>query len=54
MKEGVDKNLVIKKTLEYKDKLKEKLNNDVHEYMKKNYENFDFDVFEQEIQFIFE
>ena len=54
MRAGVDNSVVMKKTKEIKEKIKERINNDVMTHMKKDFPDFDLEMMEKEMQYIFE
>lgn len=54
LKDGMDESLVIKKSRELKEKIKERVNNEVLTFMKQKDPNFDLEEFELEIKYIFE
>ena len=49
MRAGVDNSVVMKKTKEIKEKIKERINNDVMTHMKKDFPDFDLEVMEKEM-----
>lgn len=46
--------MVVKKTKELKEKIKDRINNEVMTHMQKEHPDFDIEVMEKELQFIFE
>ncbi len=54
VKQGVERNVVVKKSREAVEKVKSNLNNDLATFMKEHYKDFDLEIFEKEIAYLFE